>query len=107
MVVGEDGIILKTTDGGQNWGYQIYGQYDISNVWLTTSATGIATAFGKIIRTTDKGLSWNLITDIYETITCIDFVDSVNGYCVGYNSTFIKTEDGGINWSSDTEDQKY
>ncbi len=60
---------------------------------------------GKIIKTTDGGVIWSLISQKdspYNIINSVFFVDTLFGYAVGKD--IIKTTDGGKNWLKQTSD---
>jgi len=73
------------------------------SVFFTSSTTGyVAGGSGNpvILKTTDKGVSWNALTVPTKTrLFSICFTDSLNGYAGGYG-TIIKTTDGGKTWNS-------
>ena len=63
--VGEDGTILRTTDGGLNWITQSSGTNNLLNgVSLTDANNGTVVGYdydnqlGTILRTTDGGQNW-------------------------------------------------
>ncbi|MBI5476817.1 MAG: T9SS type A sorting domain-containing protein [Ignavibacteriales bacterium] len=56
---------------------------------------------GSLIKSTDKGASWELMRYIGGTtslLNAIKFVNATTGFAVGANGTILKTVDGGINW---------
>jgi photosystem II stability/assembly factor-like uncharacterized protein len=59
-VVGEEGIILRTTDGGQSWVPQSNGQASgLLGVYFTDTTNGTVVGNdGVILRTTDGGQNW-------------------------------------------------
>ena len=59
-VVGNDGAILRTTDGGQNWTPQTSGTINqLRAVWFADANTGTVVGdLGTILRTTDGGQTW-------------------------------------------------
>jgi hypothetical protein len=97
--VGYYNVILKTTDGGDNWSYQTSG---INTWWHGVSFTdennGTAVAdFGTIIRTTDGGQNWVLQTSGTNTfLEDVCFTDALIGTAVGDSGTIIRTTNGGI-----------
>ena len=100
-VVGSNGSIFRTTDGGANWTHQNSGV----NVLLTGLAvldmnTAWATgASGTLIFTKDGGRTWDR-RDINSRagISDIFFLDSEHGWAVGYG-TILSTTDSGRTWA--------
>lgn len=101
-IVGEDGLILKTTDGGDNWTVQ-----DSSNpnslfkVTIIDPNNAVAVGDnGAIVRTTDGGAHWSSVKAPKDvTLFDVTFVDPQNGWSVGEFSCIFKTTDGGQTWS--------
>lgn len=60
---GHDGVVLKTSDGGENWKLlrQQYGQEQpILSIWFGDASNGLAVGlFGMALSTADGGQSWN------------------------------------------------
>lgn len=56
-IVGDSGLVLRTTDGGVTWSKQTSGTpYPLSRVALSAPDTGTAVgALGVVIRTTNGG----------------------------------------------------
>lgn len=97
-----DGIILKTTDGGENWVQQAASQYLLSlkDLHFIDYDYGWAVgSVGTIIKTTDGGSTWikqggvsnSLLTSVY-------FTNQNTGWAVGYWGYCFKTTNGGTNW---------
>lgn len=115
--VGSEGLILQTTDGGKTWTQTIIEMerpIDFWNVYFRDANVGFITGVrGTILKTTDGGQTWERKTAINEGSVGRDgnpavlrrrlidtwMVDEQTGYMVGENDTFIKTTDGGENWS--------
>ncbi|MBK9451315.1 MAG: hypothetical protein IPN95_18280 [Bacteroidetes bacterium] len=59
-VVGNDGVILTTSDAGQTWVQQNSGTTShLTSVSFTNVSVGIAVGEnGKVVRTTDGGTNW-------------------------------------------------
>ncbi|MBZ0201411.1 MAG: hypothetical protein K8I03_00180, partial [Ignavibacteria bacterium] len=66
FTVGYDGAILKTTDEGQSWiqNSQIPNPGYIHKIQFTNRDTGFAFSENNILRTYDKGNSWQIIYQI-------------------------------------------
>lgn len=113
--VGSEGIILHTTDGGDNWNEQPSGtDYNLESVrfkdplngwiaggWWSFPRTGI------IMRTYNGGFSWEeMYIDTAYYLNDIYFTDSLHGWAVGAYSyymgqygTILHSDDGGITWN--------
>ncbi len=106
-VVGNNGTILKTTNGGANWTAQTSGTTNnfFSVHFPVDAHTGYAVASsGTIVKSTDCGTNWNTQTsNTTEHLYHLHFpVDTTTGYVVGFNATILKTSDGGTNWDPQT-----
>jgi photosystem II stability/assembly factor-like uncharacterized protein len=113
------GLFLKTTDAGQTWDsqgtlpestYYVFSVafLDAGTGFVTTSRTYYPEKAG-ILKTTDGGTTWTrcVIPDSVADLASIRFVNSTNGYAVGYKMTgtiasgvVLRTTDGGGNWTS-------
>ncbi len=105
-IVGNKGILLKTTDGGNNWiRKNIPYQYDFLKVFFYNQSYGwIGTANGRILITVDGGENWNesLIQSDFTYFDAIYFTNPLIGHIsVGkYRSVYImRTTDGGMSWN--------
>lgn len=104
-----DGVIVKTTDGGNNW-VQIWpssGTIDgLQGIWFISDLVGFACGWNNyFIKTTDGGFTWTPITvgsDVWY-YRDVEFWDASNGVAVGVMNTtgsqcaFI-TSNGGNTW---------
>ncbi|MGE5436531.1 MAG: T9SS type A sorting domain-containing protein [Syntrophothermus sp.] len=109
-------VILKTTDGGINWGNTYVGRIDpydspFSIITLNEKRIVINLTGGFIssyLLSTDGGVTWNkkqVVNGTMIQIWNMIFTDSLNGYvCVGdvTNDTSItyRTSDGGESWDN-------
>jgi len=107
--VGENGIIILTTDGGVSWDFQNSGTtLRLRSVTFTDSQTGWIVG-GKthpipgdyiILHTTNGGNNW--VEQDSDNTTCLRdvfFLDSQNGWAVGDHSYIFHTSDAGANWT--------
>jgi len=101
-LVGEEGIILHTTDGGANWVSQTSGTNDwLYAVDFTDDNNGTAVGFlsGTIVHTTDGGQTWvTQNSGTSEGLLGVDFTDANTGTVVGGAGTILHTTDGGQTW---------
>ncbi len=107
---GAGGVVLRTTNGGQNWqivtppravdAYVIWGVSADKALVGTSGATD-----AKIHLTTNGGQTW---TDVHTIaggfLNVIRMLDENNGWAqsdpVGGNWVLLKTTNGGLNWTS-------
>lgn len=104
-IVGNKGILLKTTDGGLNWIKKSFPyQYDLLKIFFYGENFGwIGTANGRVLITTNGGEDWNesLIQSDFTYFDAIYFTTpSVGHISAGkYRAVYIlKTTDGGLTW---------
>ncbi len=101
VAVGNDGVILRSTNGGDSWQKATSGV--TAHLWgvaLADATTGIAVGNGgKILRTTNAGVSWT-VTDGQTTrnLLKVEFVTSSLVVVVG-DLVILKSTNGGLQWS--------
>jgi photosystem II stability/assembly factor-like uncharacterized protein len=88
--------IYKTTNAGVNWSQQILS-YDLKKIYFPSQNTGFITSgSGSILKTTDCGTSWTIITSTGLGLDDIFFYNDNTGWAAG--GRIIKTTNGGENW---------
>lgn len=114
--VGNEFEIWRSTNGGTSWTVvpganipnPVSGEYGIVNVYekFGTSNLWFGTNKGRILRSTDGGLTWSASTLVAgNSISDIAFYDANNGLAVTYApspstvSTVYGTTDGGATWN--------
>jgi photosystem II stability/assembly factor-like uncharacterized protein len=106
-----DGMILRTTDGGNTWVRQNSGVSEpfagINLFGVHFANTEIGTIVGQdgiILRTTDSGNNWEQQTsNTTDWFYAVHFSDENHGAAVGFVSgTIVRTTDGGQNWTAQT-----
>jgi parallel beta-helix repeat protein len=107
IVVGSQGVILKTIDGGVSWIENIHLTYnDLHSVYFTNTNTGyIVGDYGIILKTFDGGTNWITLqaSGANYNLNSVYFTDANIGYASGGpnsggSGTILKTVDGGANW---------
>ena len=96
-IVGQEGLILRTTDGGTNWvpqksptGQTLNSVYFIGNVGYIAGDSGI------ILKTINAGENWNIqSTPTKENLNSIFLTDTQTVYAVGNFGTILGTTNGG------------
>ena len=96
--VGNNGIVVKTIDGGATW-TQLSTGYGMTlhDVFFTSETTGtIVGEVGAILRTNDGGATWDL-QNSGSTITlrAVQFLDNNVGYVAGDQGVILYTNTGG------------
>lgn len=113
-VVGENGSILKTTNGGKDWATQKVVKFAyFIGCYFVNSNLGWASGDGGLYKTTDGGSSWN-IQNGPSGLTKVYFNDQNNGWTVGgtdgstpYVGDIFRTTDGGNSWSHQTNNTSW
>jgi photosystem II stability/assembly factor-like uncharacterized protein len=102
-VVGQGGIMIKTTDGGATWDSINSGtNQTLYSVQFANKNIGYACGYnGTIIKTNDAGKTWvlqkTLTTDYIQKIKVFS-ADTI--YAFGHNGRMLKTVDGGKSWNT-------
>ena len=100
IVVGNNGLIIKTIDNGINWDTISYVNGNrLTAVTFPTHDTGYILGGGKILKTINAGDDWIVQKEGPSNIKAISFRNSLLGYTAGTNGTMYKTSDGGIHWN--------
>lgn len=106
--IGDGGIIIRTTNGGNNWTQQFSGvncrlsqvfALDENNLWVTTNRQD-----ARLLRTTNGGVNWNILQSDYNGKFSIVFSGANDGYAAGADGasgkySVLQTSDGGNNWT--------
>ena len=99
-VVGGNGTILTTKDGGDVWNQQNSGTLkSLFDVKFINDTTGWVVGDEIILYTKDGGHNWNKYEQDYiSDIAPIFFVDQQHGWICGDGDYILKTNDGGSSW---------
>ena len=96
--------IYLTTDGGSTWTSSSAGTLSIFSMTFLDSLTGFAGSEGGMAyKTTDGGLSWNLVTALNALPTDAFFSmfnEGSNLYVLSYDSTLYVSTDAGATFTS-------
>lgn len=108
--VGNDGIIMHTTDGGISWNLQGSNtNQTIEDITFIDKETGFAVGSTNIVlKTTNGGAEWinqnlviGVVGDYGPNLNCVSFADANNGIIV--DGGILRTTNGGSDW----EQQNY
>lgn len=106
VVVGTNGTILKTTNGGETWELKESGTNEIlSNVQFVSEQIGYISGYnGVFLKTIDGGEAWTLsdtgcdgIGGYYGNGMC---VVNENLVYVACGESLMKSENGGVTWNA-------
>ena len=100
-LVGESGLIMKTTDNGQTWTEK---SSNVSSVLFGVSTLGtIAVASGEngvVLRTTDNGDNWEtVLPGTIENLNDAEIIAGTRAIVCGNNGEIFLSEDAGLNWT--------
>jgi photosystem II stability/assembly factor-like uncharacterized protein len=100
-VVGNEGIIMHTADGGIHWERQISSTDETLNA-ITCRSENRCWAVGDsatILTTQNGGQSWKkLQSGLTASLFAVEFVNDATGWAVGQNGSIAHTVDGGQSW---------
>jgi photosystem II stability/assembly factor-like uncharacterized protein len=100
-LVGGDGAMVTTTDGGVTWQYVDSGAGDnLTSVSFCNSQVGFAAgASGTLVRTTDGGATWtSLDADYGVYLRSVQCVDPKHAWILDEYDGLYSTDDGGSTW---------
>jgi hypothetical protein len=104
-VVGDQGLVLFTADGGNTWSdHSINTSDTLESITFVDDMHGwVCGQNGAVYHTSDGGDSWikqDAMTE--EWLQDIHFTDLNNGWICGSNRTLFYTTDGGHSWNLQT-----
>jgi len=106
-LVGDGGLVLRTTDGGASWQLPpgelptlAAGEFDFRAVAVRGDRCWIAGSPGsRVFFTPDAGQTWQAFaTGVQLPIYALVFADDHRGWAVGGLGTILSTGDGGQTW---------
>jgi photosystem II stability/assembly factor-like uncharacterized protein len=103
--------IYKTTNNGFTWNQLYSANFLISDLIFTNGSIGYACGSddslqGKVIKSTDGGNSWfTLPVPLTSHLTSVSFTSPDTGIVVGWESTLLKTYDGGATWIASSSER--
>jgi photosystem II stability/assembly factor-like uncharacterized protein len=115
-----DGLILKTTNGGNTWNTMVSGIISLWGIYFFDVNTGfVSGGNGNVLKTTNAGQNWiSCNTNTTISLWSITFINTSTGFVVGgtFNPNMkdnpgdgliLKTTNGGANWNSVLSAQPY
>ena len=107
-VIGDSGIILRTTNSGANWSVQQSGVTgsELRDLTFISRNTGWIISVDStyktfILKTTNSGSNWSKVyfTDTTVILNTIFFTDNNTGYVSGFNGKIFKTTNNCNSWN--------
>src|SRR6476469_9567665 len=92
--VGDNGLILRTDDGGLSWQrLSEGGREDVNDLAFLSDDVGIAVgSHGKLWITNDGGKNWIAgFSDTKANLNAVTFIDEMRGCAVGDGGTVLRT----------------
>ena len=109
IVIGNNGLIIRSTNGGNSWLQKNSATSEnLNNVQFPSQQVGFITGnLGMVLKTTDSGETWTPIN--IENISAIYALSCVNENLIFISTDkgLIKSEDGGANWSNPIQAPPY
>ncbi|HKB87511.1 MAG TPA: YCF48-related protein [Ignavibacteriaceae bacterium] len=88
----------KTTDGGSSWLTYNFPTSDfVEHLSFPSEMVGYGVTWGKVYKTINGGISWNMLISPYVSWPDIVFNDELNGWITGGTGVY-KTSNGGQTW---------
>lgn len=108
IVIGTEGTILKTTDGGETWVQKPSGtSAHLRIIQFPTPETGFILGYGTFLKSTNGGETWFPIEtgfgQNYGSMSCVN----ENLIFLAYGTNLLRSEDGGGTWQITGTDIPY
>lgn len=102
FVVGYDGLLLGTSDGGKTWQQvPIPVQENLTNVQFLGDQGWVTGWSGVILHSEDAGRTWvRQPTGVNQALDDVFFIDKDCGWAVGWVGTILRTSNGGRTWQA-------
>lgn len=101
--VGDQGIVITTSNGGREWVLRTpYNGTDLNDVVMIDAFHVVAVGQdGLILFSSDGGVHWEESSaDVSKHLIGVDFLTPETGVVVGDSGTVLQTKDGGEHWTS-------
>lgn len=99
-IVGDMGLAVMTTDGGENWRQVDFtGKEPFKDIFFVGDAGWIVGDGGLILHSSNGGKSWDKqVSGVSAALLQVFFLDRNKGFAVGADGTILSTDNGGSSW---------
>ena len=106
LAPGNNGTLLRSTNGGADWSLLSLGLQDLYSVWIDSTGIGLLTGEACVYRTLDFGATWTPVqAGTYHTmLNKVSFGTAQNGATAGWLTSggvqngVLRTTTGGRTW---------
>ncbi len=102
VAVGDSGVILMTSDGGDSWAQAAsHTSLHLNDVtWVDAQTIIVVGDNGTIVRSVDGGASWDLVgAGVTRDLRAVDFAPGqTSGWIVGDDMVILRSSDAGATW---------
>lgn len=99
FIVGNNGYILKSIDGGNNWTQVSTGfNTNFTSVSIIDENTIFISSNQTFFKSTDGGLTWQMFIFPTSYVNKTVFLNNLVGHAVTGDGKILKTVNGGLNW---------
>jgi photosystem II stability/assembly factor-like uncharacterized protein len=98
-VVGDNGLVLMTPDGGRSWERVTISDETFNDVIFVGEKGWIVGGSGLILHSKDGGKNWvKQSSNIVKSLMCVLFLNEEKGFTIGTDGTILMTSNGGSSW---------
>ncbi|MBE0571466.1 MAG: T9SS type A sorting domain-containing protein [Ignavibacteriaceae bacterium] len=102
FAAGYQNFLMKTTDGGTNWTFQMIDDklWYFNSLEFWDANTGVIVSYpSSVYRTTDAGTTWEPTFGLKHTVEDICYADETNLFLVGSDEKIYKSTNSGFFWN--------
>lgn len=96
--VGAGGVVMYSNSAGENWQVVQEGAVRVFEASFPNEETAYATTGNSLFKSNTGGEDWNYLSApseaLFNYVVRIGFIDSLQGFALGFGNQYVKTEDG-------------
>jgi len=98
-IVGDNGLSLKSGDGGKNWQRVSISDETLNDVFFIGEHGWIVGDGGLILHTDDGGKNWaRQSSNVSLSLMRVLFLDNNKGFSIGADGSLLRTDNAGTSW---------